>query len=214
PTAPVLTKITPTSGQQGQQNLAVTISGLSTNFVQGTTTVSFGSGITVTSVTVNSPTSVVATINIDPITPLASHTVTLTTASEVVSLPSAFTVTRGPAALMALTPNSGQQGQQGLSITITGQATHFAQGQTSANFSTGISVTSLTVNSPTSATAVINIDPIISLGGRSITLTTSGESATGVTFNVVQGPAKLTLLSPNTGPQGQQNLLVAITGQA
>ncbi|HET9285264.1 MAG TPA: RHS repeat-associated core domain-containing protein [Candidatus Angelobacter sp.] len=214
PTAPVLTKITPASGQQGQQNLAVTISGLGTNFVQGTTTVSFGSGITVTGVTVNSPTSVVATINIDPTTIITAHTVTVTTGSEVVSLANGFNVTRGPAALTAVSPTSGQQGQQGLSVTITGTATHFAQGQTSANFGGGISVTSLTVSSPTSATAIINIDPITSIAGRTVTLTTAGESASGVIFNVTQGPAKLTLLSPNTGPQGQQNLLVAITGQA
>lgn len=214
PTAPVLTKINPTSGQQGQQNLAITISGLATNFVQGTTTVSLGTGITVTSVTVNSSTSVTATINIDPITPVTSHNVTVTTGNEVVTLNNAFNVTRGPATLTAVSPTSGQQGQQGLSVTITGTATHFAQGQTSANFSVGITVTSLTVNSPTSATAVINIDPTTVLGGRSVTMTTSGESATGAIFNVTAGPAKLTLLSPNSAPQGQQNLLVAITGQA
>ena len=214
PTAPVLTKITPTSGQQGQQNLAVTISGLGTNFVQGTTTVSFGSGITVTSVTVSSPTSVVATINIDPTTTITSHAVTVTTGSEVVSLPNGFNVTRGPAALTAVSPTSGQQGQQGLSVTITGTATHFAQGQTSANFSLGITVTSLTVNSPTSATAVVSIDPLTTIGGRNVTLTTGGEQATSPIFNVVAGPATVTQLSPSSGPQGAQGLSVTITGQS
>ena len=214
PTAPILTKVTPNSGQQGQQNLSVTISALASNFVQGTTTVSLGAGITVSSVTVNSPTSATAIINIDPITPTGARTLTVSTGSEVESLANGFSVVRGPATLTQLVPNSGVQGQQGLSVAITGQSTHFAQGTTSANFSTGISVQSLTVNSPTSATAVVNIDPLTSIGGRSVTLTTAGESADSITFTINKGPATLSLLSPNSGPQGQQNLLVAITGQS
>src|SRR5262249_27106723 len=40
--APLLTSVTPSSGQQGQQNLNVAITGQFTHFVQGTTQVSLG----------------------------------------------------------------------------------------------------------------------------------------------------------------------------
>lgn len=214
PTQAILTGVNPTTGKLGQQGLAVTISGVGTNFVQGTTTASFGAGITVTSVTVNSPTSAVATINIDPTTSLGARNVTVTTGAEVATLSNGFTVIAGPAALTQLSPNSGQQGQQGLSVTITGSATHFIQGSTSANFGASISVQSLTVSSPTSATAVVNIDPLASVAGRSVTVTTGGEQASGQVFNVATGPAKITQLSPNSAPQGAQGLSVTITGQS
>src|SRR5206468_5887178 len=53
---PALQSVTPTGGQQGQQR-NVTLGGQFTHFVQGTTTASFGAGITVASLTVSSPTA-------------------------------------------------------------------------------------------------------------------------------------------------------------
>src|SRR5207247_11242620 len=50
---PVLQTVNPGSGQQGQQNLNVNLTGQFTHFVQGTTTASFGAGISVVSLTVN-----------------------------------------------------------------------------------------------------------------------------------------------------------------
>ncbi|HZR29627.1 MAG TPA: RHS repeat-associated core domain-containing protein [Terriglobales bacterium] len=212
-TAPVITKISPASGQQGQQNLSVTVSALASHFVQGTTSVNFGTGITVSSITVNSSTSLTAVLNIDPITSTGARNVTVTTGGETATLASGFSVTSGSAKTTQLNPASGQQGQQGLSVAITGQGTHFALGQTSANFGSGIAVTSLTVSSATSATAVLNIDPLTFTGGRGVTLTTGGESASGAVFTVNAGPATLAQLSPNSGQQGQ-TLNVTITGQS
>jgi 6-phosphogluconolactonase (cycloisomerase 2 family) len=65
---------------------------------------------------------------------------------------------------VSVNPNTGQQGQQNLSVTITGQATHFSQGTTVANFGSGVQVQSLTVGSPTAATAVLNINPVPNAG--------------------------------------------------
>ena len=50
-------------------------------------------------------------------------------------------------------------------MNLTGQSTHWVQGTTVASFGAGITVASLTVNSATSATAVLNIDPAAG-GGR------------------------------------------------
>jgi RHS repeat-associated protein/uncharacterized repeat protein (TIGR01451 family) len=212
-TTPVITKVSPASGQLGQQNLSVTISALASHFVQGTTTVTFGTGVTVSSITVNSSISLTAVLNIDPTTATGSRNVTVATGNETATLASGFSVVAGPAKITQLNPNSGQQGQQGLSVAITGQATHFAQGTTTANFGSGIAVNSLTVSSPTSATAVLNIDPLTFTGGRGVTLTTGGESADGVAFTVNTGPATLAQLNPNSGQQGQ-TLNVNITGQS
>src|SRR5207244_11153244 len=83
-----------------------------------------------------------------------------------------LTVTAGTPVLTQVNPNTGQQGQQSESVAITGQYTHFAQGTTTASFGAGITVASLTVNSATSATAVLNIDPAATAGARNVTLTT------------------------------------------
>src|SRR5207245_1589335 len=89
---PTLLSISPSAGQQGQQNLSVTITGQLTHFVQGTTTASLGAGITVSSLMVNSATSATAVLDIDLTAPAGTRTVALTTGSEIVSLPNGFTV--------------------------------------------------------------------------------------------------------------------------
>ena len=81
-------------------------------------------------------------------------------------------------ALLSVTANSGQQGRQNISVAITGQFTHFSQGTTTANFGTGITVTSLTVNSATSATAVLNVTADAALGATNVTMTSGLEVAT------------------------------------
>ena len=61
---PSISSVTPNSGQQGANNLVVNITGANTNFQQNTTSATFGSNITVNSVTVNSTTSVSVNISI------------------------------------------------------------------------------------------------------------------------------------------------------
>src|SRR5262249_8853250 len=105
-----------------------------------------------------------AVISIDPAAARGARDVTLTTNLEVAKLTDGFTVVAGIATILGVTPNTGQQGQQNLSVAITGQFTHFMQGTTTASFGDGISVGGaahsfgpVTVTSPTSATATLNI---------------------------------------------------------
>lgn len=210
-----LNSVNPVSGEQSQQHLSVTITGQYTNFVQGTTTATFGTGITVASLTVTSAISATAVLNIDPAAALGSRTVTLTTGTEVDSLANGFTVVAAvaPPSISSISPNSGQQGQQNLSVTITGQNTHFVQGTTSANFGAGITVASLTVNSATSATAIISIDALATIGPRDVSLATGKEvAALSAGFTVSSGIPALISVSPTTGRQGQV-LTATITGQ-
>jgi len=95
--ATLLTGTSPNSGRQGQRGLLVAVNGASTSFAAGVTTVSFGPGVTVKGpVQVASPTSATATVDIDFGAPTGAHTVTVTSGTEVVSLPGGFTVTPQP----------------------------------------------------------------------------------------------------------------------
>jgi regulation of enolase protein 1 (concanavalin A-like superfamily) len=92
PPPPSLTSVSPNSAQQGQ-SLGVTITGQNTHFQQGTSQVGFGAGITVSSVTVASATSLTAQIAVDLAAATGGRDVTVTTASEIVTLTGGFTVT-------------------------------------------------------------------------------------------------------------------------
>src|SRR5205807_1666107 len=146
---PTLLSANPNSGQQGQQNLSITVTGQFTHFVQGTTTASFGAGITVASLTINSSTSATAVLTIDPAAATGMRDVTLTTDAEVATLLNGFTVNAGTPALLTVSPNSAQIRRTSLAVTITGQFTHFSQATPQVNFGTGITVNSVTLTNAT-----------------------------------------------------------------
>src|SRR5262249_39214990 len=157
-------------GQQGQQNLPVVVTGQATHFVQGTSQVSFGAGITINSVTVASATSLTANISMDASAATGTRTVTVTTGTEAASFNNGFTVLAGTPVLVSANPNSGPQGAVNLPIVLTGQFTHWVQGTSTVNFG-DLAVGSFTVNSSMSATAVLAINPTAAVGPRTITVT-------------------------------------------
>jgi len=211
---PVLLTLNPGGGQQGQSNLSVAITGLNTHFVQGTSQITFGTGVIVTSFSVSSSTSASAVVNIDPATTIGTRTVTVTTGTEVVTFNNGFTVAAGTPAILSVNPSTGQQGQQNLSVALTGQLTHFVQGTTTASLGAGVTVASLTIGSATAANVVISVDPAAALGSRDVTLTTGTEVAVlHGGFAVTGGTPALVAVVPNNGQQGQQNLSVGLTGQ-
>ena len=194
--------VVPSSGAPGQ-TLTANITTQYTNFVQGATEASFGAGVSVGGaasgslgrVTVTSPTTATAQLSIDPAASPGLRTVAVATGVQQATLNNGFSVA-APVSI-TLNPNSGQQGQPNLSVAITGQNTHFIQGTTQVSFGAGITVVSLTVNTPTTATAVININPAAILGPRDVTLTTNTEVATlssgfTVTAGVVNQPPTIT----------------------
>jgi len=129
--------------------------------------------------------------------------VTLTTNAEVVTLTNGFTVTNGTPVITMVSPNTGLQAQQNESLTITGMFTHWVQNTTTATFSgTGVNVVSVTVNSPTSATVVVNIDPAAATTARNVTMTTNAEVVTlNNGFTVTNATPVITQVNPNTGLQ-------------
>jgi uncharacterized repeat protein (TIGR01451 family) len=209
-----LSSVTPSSGQTGQQNLPVVIVGQFTHFVQGKSQASFGVGISVLSLTVNSTTSATAIVNIASAATLGLRDVVVSTGSETARLLGGFTITGSAPTLLAVNPNIGQQGQQAFAVTIIGQFTHFVQATSQVSFGNGVTVTALTVNSPTSAAAIISVDYSAKVGPRNVTVTTGGESATLLNGFTVSAPTPLLVsVAPGNGQQGQRNLSVALTGQ-
>jgi hypothetical protein len=83
--------LNPNSGNQGQ-TLSIAITGSNTHFAQNTTTASFGQGISVNSLMVNSPISAIASITIAANATPQLNLVTLTTLGEITT-PAAFNVT-------------------------------------------------------------------------------------------------------------------------
>ena len=124
----------------------------------------------------------------------------------------------GVAKILSVNPNSGQSGQT-LSVTITGENTHFAQGVTQASFGAGISVGGGTaggfgpvnVLSPTSATAQLQIGASAAGGPRTVTVKTNQEEASlaGGFAIVVIVPPTISDFTPKSGPIGT---LVTVTG--
>jgi sugar lactone lactonase YvrE len=79
--------------------------------------------------------------------------------------------------ITSVTPNIGYPGQQGLSVTITGANFVTGASSTTATFgggNAGITVVSTTVNSPTSATAVLNIAATTAPGSYDVVVAVSG----------------------------------------
>lgn len=197
-----LLSVTPNSGNTGQ-SLTVTLATGYTNFVQGSTRANFGAGISVGGaaegtlgpVTVLSPTSATAQIAINPAAAGGPRTVSVATGIQQASLAAGFAVLAPT--LLSVNPGTGRQGQQNLQVSISGQFTHFVQGTTTVSFGAGITVASMTVNSATSATALLTIDPIAATGARNVTLTTNTEVATLANgFTVTAGNPAITITSP------------------
>ena len=122
------------------------------------------------------------------------------------------------AKILSVNPNSGQGGQT-LTVTITGENTHFAQGVTQASFGAGIAVGggqagefgSVNVLSPTSATAHLQIGASAAAGPRTVSVKTNQEEvslAAGFAV-VVISPPTISDFTPKSGPIGT---LVTVTG--
>jgi len=227
--AGIITAVTPTTGKQGS-TAQLQITGQNTSFQTGVTTAYLSTGgcnppnpagVNVSNVTASSNTSATVSVAISPTAPTGFQTLCMYTLGESVSYANAFTVTPGTATLNSVTtPTSGSSGQQGEvissnvsgPISLTGQYTHWTQGTTTATFGQGITLTSLTVTSPTTATANIAIDPIAYTGSRKVTVTTGSEIVSGNLFNVTTGPAIVSTISPSSANQGQ-HILMTINGQ-
>jgi RHS repeat-associated protein len=209
-TNPIITTVSPTTGQQGQSG-PIAIVGFNTHFVQGTSVFDLGAGITVSNVSVSCATCLSAQVAIADTAALGPRNVTVTTGSEVASLTNGFSVQPGTPVVTSFGPTSGRQGQT-LTVTVTAKFTHFVQGTTAVNLGAGISVTSVVVANATSLTAQVSIDAAAALGARTLTVTTGTETARVTDVFTVEPLLAPITVAPISGRQGQ-SLALSITGQ-
>ncbi|MGA3197138.1 MAG: choice-of-anchor D domain-containing protein, partial [Terriglobales bacterium] len=155
--------LSPNSAEQGTTALTVNIAGQNTNF-DTTTTVNFGTGITVSNLAINGPTSASVQITISSTATVGSRTVTISTPDMSETANATFTVLTGvPSA--TLNPNSGQQGTGPTTIAITGFDTSFTAAS-KVNFGSGITTGTVKFNSATSLSVPITISSTAALGAR------------------------------------------------
>ncbi|HEX3985959.1 MAG TPA: Ig-like domain-containing protein [Acidobacteriaceae bacterium] len=210
--------VTPAFGTQGQ-TLNVSLTAAGTNFVQGTTFVNFGDGVTVNSLTINDATDAMANITISNTTPVGYRTITMVTGGEfATSVPGPsgnpiFQIGPNSAALLSISPNSEPQGFTG-QVTLTALGTHFLQDATQVSISGGVIVGDVQVTSATSATAQVAVPSNAAVGVNNVTVATGGEiAALSASFTVTGATPGLISVSPNSAPQGQ-SANVVITGNA
>jgi hypothetical protein len=115
---PQLLTIAPTQLPQGQ-TADIAITGLDTNFVNGTTVANLGAGVTVNGVAVSSPTQVTVNATIDANAAPGPRTVTLTTGVEVAARTDFFTVLAGLPEVTSILPAYGRRSTT-VSVTVTG----------------------------------------------------------------------------------------------
>jgi hypothetical protein len=204
-------------------------------------TATFGAGITVQSISFVSNTEVDAYITIDPLSYVGGRTVTVTTpdlscalqpptanfincnpgattgtGSEIVSA-NVFSIIPGPAIISNVAPNTGNEGQE-VVFNITGEASHWAQNFTQfyiAGAGYDITVNSVVINSPTSATVDISISPTANPGPRSVSMITDGEALTDRgAFVVTGGIPVISYVSPNSSLYGTTGVEVTVVGNA
>lgn len=185
---PAIFSVSPDSGRQGTGG-TVSVVGQNTHFVQGTTQLDMGPGITVNSVTISCATCLSAQVTITDTASVGPHTVTLTTGSEIAASANGFTVQPGTPILTALSRAAGQPGQS-FPVTITGRFTHFTSGVTQIHLGPGIVASAVTVANPTSLSAQVTIDATAALGPRTLTVSTGAEVVIATNaFTVAAAPS-------------------------
>lgn len=195
PVVPTIVSLTPNTGSRGASLLAVTIVGDNITFTD-TSTVDFGAGITVNSTTLVDAQTLRATISIAADAAAGFRDVTVTTSDATAAILSGFQVEVPTAAATGITPSSARAGATGVAVLITG--TGFSGAATVAFSGDGITVRSVTVDSATQITAIIDLDRNAAISGRTVTVTVGDSPAGTLAFQVLQrrggGAAGLVLL--------------------
>lgn len=172
---PSLISITPNSGMQGQ-SLAVSITGLNTNFSSASNTVKFFKQGTESFDIFEINNSAVnnnllgSDIIISPIAPTGVYSVGVENSIDgLVMLNNSFTVIQNNKSISRVAPDKGRQGES-LAVTITGLNTNFSTGSSSFYFlkqgspTNDIEIYLMDVMSPTEVSLNLNINSAALLG--------------------------------------------------
>jgi hypothetical protein len=216
---PSIESINPNSAQAGS-TLNVSIAG--TGFIQGLTTFSFGSGISVNSTSVNSTTAATVNITIAGSATAGARTITVTNPAPgggSATLANGFTVTQPIVPVLSVTPTSISASSDGgitaVNIANTGTGTLSWTATSSQSWVT-LSQSSGTAPSVLNATVAANASATSRTA--TITITASGATGSPATVTVTQSGVAVTNpvptitgINPNSASLGS-NLNVTISG--
>lgn len=200
--SPFLATTEPAVGVRGRTNLAVAVTGLHTHFVVGSSVLSFsGTGLSVQATAVETETTLVGYVAIEPDAAIGARDVVVTTGSEVAIGRGLFVVVAPE--IVSVSPDEIEQGAQGVNVTITGRHTAFDGGVT-VDFGSGITVNSARALDRTHVQANLAIAQDATPGPRDVNVTSGGEVATGPgVFSVIaRVPPVITAVSPPAARPG------------
>jgi len=210
--APVVTSVTPSFGRQGE-TLDLTIDG--SYFQNGATVTVSGTGVTVNTVTFNSASQLVANVTIGGAAPTGLRNVTVDNpdASSGTGLNKfeVVTPTGNPAPIISqVTPNSAQQGETSLQVSIQGQ--NFLTSPTVLFSNGGITPGTPQFINSTEVRVTIDVDENSSSGEGTVRLTNTDGQWDEAPFTVTAVVPNIAQINPNNANSNQQNVWVTITG--
>ena len=206
------------------QTSTLNIVGVGTHWLQGETTISFGSGVNIDVLTVSDPTHAQAEITVLSSAPVGFAPLTTYTDGETVTLQQAIDIEEGSPKLLAISPSAGQQGAT-FTMQILGRFTHWQNGVSQVTFNNpdlSIVPSSINVIDSENMTVGVTVSPLAYVDysspcGHDVTVTTGSEQVSTDPVNdpfcVQQGAEEITSLSPLAGIQGS-TLVLTVTGSA
>ena len=217
---PAVAALNPAVAPRGTA-LDVELTGSNTGFRDGSTLAVAGAGVSVSELRVVSPTRITARLTVDAAAATGFRDVTVTTtrgdgSAETATGIGTLQVTAAPAspAILSVSPSGGTAGTSE-DVRISGGATHFAAGASTASFGLGVTVNSLTVLSPTSAVAKVTVAPGATIQFNDVSVQTGAETARAAHGFLVTPPTppvpRLTGASPASGARGT-TVSVQLTG--
>jgi hypothetical protein len=166
PVGPKMTSVTPSSRGQGSTT-TMTLTG--TGFEQGATVTVSGKGVLLSSVVVNSYTSITASVTVKASAKAGTRTITVTNPDGAsIACTNCLTIDAGPT-LSTASPSSVAPGAKKVSVTLTGKG--FQAGATVTVSGTGIKIVSVTAVSSTDIRLVITVPSGMTAGTRTVTIT-------------------------------------------
>ncbi len=215
PVAPVVTAVSPSSGNQEDTGLSLTIDG--SNFQDSATVTFSGTGITVLTVpaTFHSASQLEISVDIDLAASTGWRNVTVDNPDGQwgtgLNKFQVLAAGQDPAPIItAVIPNQVQQGETNRQIVIQGQ--NFGNPPTVTFSNGGITRNSTTYVNPSQVQVNITVSGSAPTGAGTIRLTNPDAQMDEATFSVVAIAPDISQLNPNNGNSNKQNLTVTITG--
>jgi len=214
--APMVNNVTPSYGNQGDTNLTLTIDG---NYFENGSLVNFsGTGITVLTVpaTYNGATQLVVDINIDADASTGFRDVSVTNPSSGLAgtgsnLFEVLAAGGSPTpSISSVVPNSADQGDTGLPVTIQGQ--NFQSGIVASFSNPDITITNSIYVNDTQLDLTINVAENASTGAGTVRVTNPDGKFDEATFTVNALKPNIAQINPNSADTGTNNLWITVTG--